>query len=288
MLITGSLGSGKTTLLRKILETADRRIAILMNEFGEIAIDSRIVRGENVDIIELAGGCVCCSLTGELEAAVKEILDRVRPDLIVLEATGVAEADALVFEVEDNIPEVRLDSVICIVDAHAAVKYPQVGYTSRTQIESADVVLMNKIDLVAPEQLKEVEDQVRQFNKMSPIFRTHRCDVNVDLLFGPNLEKRPAPATHHHGSEFQSFAWETESIMDEERFSTLARALPPEVFRAKGFVRFEDGVRLFNYVAGRFDLEEFKADRTQIVFIGRELRKEVREAIRTGLRECEV
>ena len=133
-IVTGSLGSGKTTLLRRILETTGRRLAILMNEFGEIAIDSRVIAGKNVQMIELAGGCVCCSLTGELEAAVVEIIDAVHPELIVLEATGVAEADALVYEIEDNIPLVRLDGVVTIVDAYVTIKFPQMGYTTRTQV----------------------------------------------------------------------------------------------------------------------------------------------------------
>jgi len=90
MLITGSLGSGKTTLVRQILKKAVHRIAVLMNEFGEIAIDSKIIKGANIDIIELAGGCVCCSMTGEFEAAVREIIENIRPDFIIVEATEQA------------------------------------------------------------------------------------------------------------------------------------------------------------------------------------------------------
>src|SRR5512132_169173 len=92
--ITGPLGSGKTTLLRHIVATVPQRLAILMNEFGEIAIDSKIVLGKNIRIAELGGGCVCCSLLGEFEAAVDEILATVAPDLLVVETTGMAEPDA--------------------------------------------------------------------------------------------------------------------------------------------------------------------------------------------------
>jgi G3E family GTPase len=126
LLITGSLGSGKTTLLRHILESAPFRIAVLMNEFGEVAVDSRVISGKNVDILELTGGCACCSMTGEFEAAVKEIIEKIGPDSIVVEATGVAKSDALVFEVEDNLPEVRLDCVVCIVDAFVGTRFPHV------------------------------------------------------------------------------------------------------------------------------------------------------------------
>src|SRR5258708_38626084 len=90
-IITGPLGSGKTTLLRRLLDSVSGKMAVVMNEFGEIAIDSKIIEGKHVRLVELAGGCVCCSLIGEFEAAVNEIIDAVDPRHIVLEATGVAE-----------------------------------------------------------------------------------------------------------------------------------------------------------------------------------------------------
>src|SRR5262245_9889312 len=116
-LITGFLGSGKTTLCRHILTSVDKKIAFLINEFGEIAIDSLVIQGTNILMTELAGGCVCCSLIGEFEAAIEEILARATPDLIVVETTGIAEPDALVIGVQENLPGVRLDGVITICDA---------------------------------------------------------------------------------------------------------------------------------------------------------------------------
>ena len=100
-LITGPLGSGKTTLLRHILATRPAKIAIVMNEFGEIAIDTKVIEGKNVRISELGGGCVCCSLLGEFEAAVTEILEKVAPEIIVVETTGLAEPEALVFNIQE-------------------------------------------------------------------------------------------------------------------------------------------------------------------------------------------
>ena len=92
-LVTGPLGSGKTTLLRHILATRLAKIAIVMNEFGEIAIDAKVIEGKNVRIAELGGGCVCCSLLGEFEAAVNEIIEKVAPEMIVVETTGLAEPE---------------------------------------------------------------------------------------------------------------------------------------------------------------------------------------------------
>jgi G3E family GTPase len=286
-LITGSLGSGKTTLLRRILETTNRRLAVLMNEFGEISIDSQVIQGENVQIIELVGGCVCCSLTGEFEAAVTEIIDTIQPEHMVVETTGVAEADALVFEVEDSLPQVRLAGVIGIVDAYASIRYPQVGYTTRTQLQVADIVLINKIDLVTSEQLEEVEAQVRKYNDTATIFRTVRGEGDTTLLLGLNVEQHATPQDHEGHGEFQSFTFASDRLLNQEKFEQVIADLPSSVFRAKGFVRFAEGTSLFNYVAGRSDLEEFEADKTQLVFIGRDL-DESQDTILSRLRSCEI
>ena len=174
-----------------------------MNEFGELAIDSRVISGKNIDIIELLGGCVCCSMTGEFEAAVREIIETIGPDFIVVEATGVAESDALVFEVEDNLPQVRLDSVVCIVDAYLGIKYPHIGYTSRTQIASADIILINKVDLVRPAEAETVEAQVRKYNDRAVLLRTVNCSVDTNLLFGQTsgaVDRQPySPLAHPRG-----------------------------------------------------------------------------------------
>jgi len=286
-LITGSLGSGKTTLLKRILDTTDRRLAVLMNEFGEIAIDSQVIQGEHVQIIELAGGCACCALAGEFEAAVAEIIEKVAPEFIVVEATGVAEADSLVYMVEDNLPQVRLDSVMCIVDVYMSIKYPSVGYAARTQLKAADIVLINKIDLVTREEVEEVEAQVRKYNDTAALFKTVRCDVDIDLLFGLDIEKRTIPIVHHRDVDFESFTFITDMTLEREKFQQVIADLPLSVYRAKGFVRFAEGGYLFNYVVGRSDLEEFRADKTQLVFIGPHL-DEIRETILSQLRGCEV
>jgi len=266
-LITGSLGNGKTTLLRKILGQADRRYAVLMNEF-------------------VVGG-VCCSLTGELEAAVEEILDRVDPEYILLEATGIAEADALVSEVEERIPRVRLDSVVCVVDTDTSIRFPSIGYAGRAQLRAADIVLINKIDLVTEEEIAKVVAQVREFNPDAAVLKTVRCAADVCVLFGLGIENRVREIPVHGEGGFGSFAYSASALLDESRFREAVSLMPPSVFRAKGFVRFRDGGRLFNYVAGRTELEEFPVERTEIVFIGSKV-EQSREAIEGLLRSCEV
>ena len=286
-LITGSLGSGKTTLLRSILGEADRKLAVLMNEFGEIAIDSRILQGENVQIIELAGGCVCCELAGEFEAAVREIIETIKPELIVVEATGVAEADALAYEVQDNLPEVRLDSVINIVDAYACVAHPQLGYAARSQLKQADVILINKTDLIGDRDLEKIVGQVRKFNHSASIIQTARCRVDTRVLFGTDVIRDRTMEAPHSLSAFESFTYTAERALDQDRFQQLVSKLPPEIYRAKGFLRTADRTYLFNYVAGRTDFEEFSSCNTQLVFIGKHLGA-AREDVLSRLRDCEL
>lgn len=290
ILIAGSLGSGKTTLLRHLVARADRRIAILMNEFGEIAIDSKVVEGEHIRMTELAGGCVCCSLAGEFEEAVKEIVKTVRPELIVVETTGVAEPDAVIFDVEDNLQGVRMDSVVVIADADLMVRFPDLGYVTTSQFEAADLLLLNKVDLVTPRQLDAVEAQLGRVNPDASVVRTLRCAVDVGLLFGVvDRRQRPSrpPAGHNDLSEVDSFDYVSDRPMDREKFERLAENMPKSVYRSKGFLRCVEAAFLFNFAGGRWALEPFEADRTELVFIGRGA-AEARAAVLSELDACRV
>lgn len=284
--VTGPLGSGKTTLLRHILDTFPKKIAILMNEFGEIAIDSKIIQGKNVSMADLGGGCVCCSLLGEFEAAVNEIIDTVDPDNIVVETTGLAEPDALVFDIQESLSTVRLDGVVTVIDADAMVKYPQWGHTTRMQIEGADAILLNKVDLVSESELKAIEDKLRSLNDAAEILRTQRCQLDTDLLFGINRERVQEPPQHIHQPEFESFSYTTHATFNRQCFEEFAASVMADVYRAKGFIRFESGTYLFNFVAGRWDLELFEQEATELVFIGKQL-SERKEEILNRLKFCE-
>jgi G3E family GTPase len=285
-LIAGFLGSGKTTLCRHVLATVDKRIAFLINEFGEIAIDSKVIQGANVLMTELAGGCVCCSLIGEFEAAIAEILVRVRPDIIVVETTGVAEPDGLALDVHENLPAVRLDGVITICDAESMQRFPQLGHTTRLQIEAADLILLNKVDLVSEEAATETQRALTQLNDRAPVVRCVHCRVDRDLLFGIGQEKSRAATTRRHQPEFESFSYTSPAILDRERFARFADQLPQTVYRAKGFVRFSEGAQLFNFVAGRWALEPFEAADTELVFLGKTV-CQLKHEISAGLKECE-
>jgi G3E family GTPase len=293
-LITGPLGSGKTTLLRHILATRPSKIAIVMNEFGEIAIDTKVIEGKNVRIAELGDGCVCCSLLGEFEAAVTEIIKKVAPEIIIVETTGLAEPEALVFNIQEALPQCRLDGVISVIDADMLVRFPELGHTTRLQIEGADILLLNKIDLVDANQIEPLERKLREINPSAAIIRTERCRIDPELLFGIERERKtatpepgsPIPATtHKHQPEFESFTFTSDNVFSRDCFERFADTLPANVIRAKGFVRFPDSVQLFNFVAGRWELEPFEADRTELVFIGKNIAAE-KSTIVHALDEC--
>ena len=295
-LITGPLGSGKTTLLRHILATQPGKMAIVMNEFGEIAIDTKVIEGKNVRIAELGGGCVCCSLLGEFEAAVNEIIEKIAPERIVVETTGLAEPETLVFNIQEALPQCRLDGVVSVIDADMLIRFPELGHTTRLQIEGADMLLLNKIDLIEPGQNEPLETKLRQINPTAAIVRTERCRIDPELLFGIGRERKiasaepgsPIPATtHKHQSEFESFAFTSGKVFSRDCFEGFAEGLPANVVRAKGFIRFADGAHLFNFVAARWELEPFESEGTELVFIGKDIAAE-RETIIIALRKCEV
>jgi G3E family GTPase len=287
-LITGPLGSGKTTLLRNILATTlAEKMAIVVNEFGEIAIDTKVIEGKNVRIAELGGGCVCCSLLGEFEAAVNEIIDKIAPERIIVETTGLAEPEALVFDIQEALPQCRLDGVVSVIDADMVVCFPEIGHTTRLQIEGADILLLNKIDLVQPVQIGPLETKLREMNSTAAIIRTERCRVDPELLFGIGRERKIAHLNHRHQPEFESFAFNSGKIFSRDCFEGFANRLPTSVVRAKGFIRLADGGRLFNFVAGRWELEPFESDRTELVFIGKGIAAEKKTTL-SALNKCEL
>ena len=284
-LVTGPLGSGKTTLLRHILATRPAKIAIVMNEFGEIAIDTKVIDGKNVRIAELGGGCVCCSLLGEFEAAVKEIIEKIDPDIIVVETTGVAEPEALAFNIQEALPQCRTDGIVSVADADGLVRFPEIGHTTGLQFESADILLLNKIDLVDRHQIEPLETKLREINPTAAIVRTERCQIDPELLFGIGRERKVAPPEYKHQPEFESFTFSSDKTFSHDSFERFADGLPASVHRAKGFVLFPDGAQLFNFVAGRWDLEPFETDRTDLVFIGKEIAAQ-KPAILRALDAC--
>ncbi len=287
VLITGYLGSGKTTLLRKVIEEMKgRKIAVLMNEFGTVGIDGRVLKGKAVEMVELSGGCVCCSLTGEFEAAVKEILEKIKPEYIFVETTGLAEPDTIVGLLQDTIADVRIDSIVCIADADSLLRFPTLGHTGRVQIELADIILLNKIDLVPAEKIIEIEHMLKELNSKAEIARTDHCSISLVYLLG--LYKTKEIEAHEKGEHIEEefFSFKSAAVFNREKFENFVSSLPEQIFRAKGFIVFPGCSFLFNFVAGRWELEPFETRATELVFIGHGANSD-KESILDKLKKCE-
>jgi G3E family GTPase len=166
------------------------------------------------------------------------------------------------------------------------IRFPQLGHTTRMQIEDADTVLLNKVDLASPPDLSRVEEQIRRLNPTAPVLPTRLCRVDPDLLFGIAREREIRRPEHIHQPEFESFSYRTSVPLQKQSFEEFAGRLPENVYRAKGFVRFPEGTHLFNFVAGRWELEPFPEETTALVFIGKGI-KPLAPMILGALKDCE-
>lgn len=273
IILAGFLGSGKTTLLRHIINNTDQKIAVLMNEFGEIGVDTETIQKENIAVKELLEGCVCCSLQGEFEAAVSEIIATYHPHLIIIETTGIAEADNLVLGIDKAIKNVTLDAVITLVDADALVRFPAMSGNFKTQIETADLLVLNKIDLVSKKKAEELSTLLKRVNPRAPIISTSYGKVNLDVLLSVEVghERHTLKQKNHH-HHFQSFSLSSPSFSKKKLESSL-KQLPSSVYRMKGHIKIGAKTFLLNYVGGRWSLEE-ETGTLKLVFIGDKINKD--------------
>lgn len=185
--LTGYLGAGKTTLLNRILsEPHGKRYAVIVNEFGEIGIDNDLIVESDEEIYEMNNGCVCCTVRGDLIRVVEGLMRRPgRFDAIVVETTGLADPAPVAqtfFMDEDVRAKTRLDAVVALVDARHLPARLKDSQEAQDQIAFADVVLINKTDLVSPEELETVERTVRALNPSARIHHTERASLPLDAV----------------------------------------------------------------------------------------------------------
>ena len=309
--ITGFLGSGKTTLLNHVLsQQHGRKIAVIVNEFGEVSIDGQlIVREDDEELIEFNNGCLCCTVRGDLVETINKLQQRAGTlDAILIETTGLADPApvASTFFVADGIRDgTRLDSFVTVVDAVNLEKNLEQSHEAQEQVAFADIILVNKTDLVSDAAVAKIESRVRQLNPLATIHRMTQGVVDIDKVLGTNafhleakLKVDPTfldDLSHEHDAAITSMVLRETRPIDMNRFMAWITPLLQEhgdamfrskgVFNAQGFnqrVVFQS-VRMLTTMSRFTDWEVGSERATEYVVIGRDLD---RTALQAGLSGC--
>lgn len=200
--LTGYLGAGKTTLLNHLLtQQHGYKCAIIINEFGAVSIDNQLVVGADEEILELNNGCLCCRVRGDLIKSLNDLINRKkRFDYVIIETTGLADPSpvAHTFMASELAEKLRLDGIVTVVDARNLEKEMNDGPEPRAQIAFADVILLNKTDLVAPAELARVEDRIRSMNALARIHRTQKSQIDVGKILNVKARELATPLPPIH------------------------------------------------------------------------------------------
>jgi len=287
--LTGYLGAGKTTLLNRILsEPHGKKFAVIVNEFGEIGIDNELVVNADEEVFEMNNGCICCTVRGDLVRIIDGLMRRKgKFDAIIVETTGLADPApvAQTFFMDEQVgAKTKLDAVVTVADAkwlhHRLKDAPE----AKNQIAFADVILINKTDLVEGEELREVEARIRAINPYARLHCTERAQVDIAEVVGRNafdldriLEVEPSfleaeeehdhhddhdhdhdhgheyhhrhGLKHYHDEEMQSVSLRTANPLNPDKFFPWVQDLVanegPNILRCKGILSFKDDPERF-------------------------------------------
>ena len=317
-IVTGFLGSGKTTRLNQILKNRqDLKVAVLVNEFGDINIDGQLLIDVEDGMVELSNGCICCTINDGLLEAVYNVLEHTdRIDYMVIETTGVADPlpIALTFLGTELKHLTRLDSILTVIDAETFTADHFDSEAALSQVQYGDIILLNKTDLVPESQVDLLEAYLLKTKSKARILRSQHGEVPLPLILDVDL----APTSvyqqvenedevyehehHHHNHEhhnhhsdhldndgFISVSFQSDRRFDLDKFTYfLDKVMPVDVFRAKGVLSFaEEDLRFIFQLSGkRYELNydhRKKPIDNQLVLIGRYLDAQL---LQQQLREC--
>jgi G3E family GTPase len=326
--LTGYLGAGKTTLLNRILsEPHGRKYAVIVNEFGDIGIDNDLVVGADEEVFEMNNGCVCCAVRGDLVRIMEGLMRRKgKFDAIIIETTGLADPApvAQTFFLDENIGrKAKLDAVVTVADAKWLRDRLKDAPEAKNQIAFADVILLNKADLVGTDELADVKRNVRAINAYANLHTTERCKVALKEVLERNAfdldrilqiepqflqedehaamhthdehDRHRHALAHHHDEEIQSLSLTSARPLDPDKFfpwiQDLVMKEGPNVLRCKGILSFKGDDRRFVFQGVHMILDgdhqrpwqEGETRESRIVFIGRNLPQ---GSIRTGFAAC--
>jgi G3E family GTPase len=309
--LTGYLGAGKTTLLNRILtENHGKKYAVIINEFGELGVDNDLVVDSDEEVFEMNNGCICCTVRGDLIRIVGGLMKRRdKFDGIIVETTGLANPApvAQTFFVDADVKaKTRLDAIVTVVDALNFLQRLEDAPEAADQVAFADVIVLNKLDLVSPEALAAVEARIKTINRFAEIHHATRGDVPIDQLLGLNafdLDRVLATvpdfldegAEHTHNEHLTSLSFEVAAPLDEKKFQTwighILQTQGGNLLRTKGILSYKNEPRRFAFQAVHMIADggyvapwkDGEARSSRIVFIGRDLN---RPALRRGFESC--
>ena len=312
-IISGFLGAGKTTLIKKLIAEAyqNEKIVLIENEFGEIGIDGTFLKDSGVTINEMNSGCICCSLVGDFETSLKEVLDTYHPDRVIIEPSGVGKLSDVIKAVSTvNSDEMELDNFITVVDAKKCRMYTKnFGEFYNNQVEHASLIVLSRSQDLTEFQLKECLDILKGLNDHSPIITTawdklngldiinacevniqeellhehehhhhhdHECECGHDHHHEHDHDHECCGHHHHHADEvFNSIGFDTVKKYNEVELSEILNKLcnDDNVLRAKGFVDSgNEDWWYFDLVPGEFEIRLGKPIYTgQVCVIGKDL-----------------
>lgn len=298
--LTGYLGSGKTTLLQKLLQylrRLDDSVVVIMNEMGEEDIDGELLQAYGFPLKKLLDGCICCTIRGELTDGLQEIMRTIKPASIIIETTGVADpidvVDAMIHP--ELYERIDLKGIISVVDSSRYLaltsRFESTGAlvkTIRNQVKFADLILMNKVDLVSSEVIEKVKRKIREENAFAPLHVTIESETDLPMLFAMERvqEQAPAQSTRKAATvqktigrfspldkikqslgvsvnkptlfnSIDSFSYRFTGPVHEGKFEAFLLNLPESVYRAKGYVSF----------AGKQESVSFQHTETQVMFV---------------------
>ena len=295
--LTGYLGAGKTTLLNRILtHEHGKKVAVIVNEFGEVGIDNQLIINADEEIFEMNNGCICCTVRGDLIRIIGSLMRRRdKFDHLVIETTGLADPAPVIqtfFMDEEVKAKSFLDAVVTVVDAKHIWQHWE-AEEAKEQIAFADVILLNKIDLVGTDNIDELEQRIRSMNAMAKIYRTRNAEISMDDLLGVKafdlqraLEIDPdflGEDAHQHDETVRSVAIVEPGAVDGYRLNewlgVLLQTQGADIFRMKGIVNVqgEEHRHVFQGVHMLFDgmsdrlWRKDEIRKNELVFIGRDL-----------------
>ncbi|MBN9450299.1 MULTISPECIES: CobW family GTP-binding protein [unclassified Bosea (in: a-proteobacteria)] len=309
--LTGYLGAGKTTLLNRILtEDHGKKFAVIVNEFGEAGIDGDLVVGADEEVFEMNNGCICCTVRGDLIRILDGLMKRKgKFDAIIVETTGLADPApvAQTFFVDQDVGDAtKLDAVVTVTDAKWLKDRLKDAPEAKNQIAFADVIILNKTDLVTEAELAEVESAIRAINPYAKLHKTTRCELPIENLLDRNafdldriLDIEPdfleAGHHHHHADDVRSMSFTIPGDVDPDKFmpwiNDLSQAQGPNILRSKGILAFKGEPRRFVFQGVHMildgdlqrDWKQGEARQSRLVFIGRDLDE---KALREGFLAC--